>query len=60
MQVTVEIPDDVARILTPQGQDPARVTLEAVAIDGYRSATLAPYQVAVCSGSKLDMIWTDS
>ena len=44
MQVTVEIPDDLARILAPQGQDPARATLEAVAIEGYRSGTLSPYQ----------------
>jgi hypothetical protein len=45
MQVTVEIPDDVARILAPQGQDPARATLEAVAIEGYRSGALTAYQV---------------
>lgn len=45
MQVTVEIPDDVARILAPQGRDPARATLEAVAIEGYRSGALSAYQV---------------
>jgi hypothetical protein len=45
MQVTVEIPDDVARILAPQGQDPARATLEAVAVEGYRSGALTAYQV---------------
>jgi len=45
MQVTVEIPDDVARILAPQGQDPARATLEAVAIEGYRCGALTAYQV---------------
>jgi hypothetical protein len=45
MQVTVEIPDDVARILAPQGQDPARATLEAVAIEGYRSGALTAYQI---------------
>ncbi len=45
MQVTVEIPDDVARVLAPQGQDPARATLEAVAIEGYRSGALTAFQV---------------
>ena len=44
MQVTVEIPDDMAQRLTPPGQDPARTTLEAVAIEGYRSGTLSSYQ----------------
>lgn len=43
--MTVEIPDDVARILAPQGQDPARATLEAVAVEGYRSGALSPYQI---------------
>jgi predicted HTH domain antitoxin len=44
MQVTVEIPDDVAQKLTQEGQDPARTTLEAVAIEGYRSGALTAYQ----------------
>jgi hypothetical protein len=44
MQVTVEIPDDLAQRLTPSGGDPARATLEAVAIEGYRSAALTAYQ----------------
>lgn len=44
MQVTVEIPDDVAEKLTREGQDPARATLEAVAIEGYRSGALTAYQ----------------
>jgi predicted HTH domain antitoxin len=44
MQVTVEIPDDMAQRLTPNGQDPVRATLEAVAIEGYRSGALTAYQ----------------
>jgi len=44
MQVTVEIPDEMAQKLTPQGQDPARTTLEAVAIEGYRSGALTAHQ----------------
>lgn len=44
MQVTVDIPDDVAQRLTPAGQDPARTALEALAIEGYRSGALSAYQ----------------
>lgn len=44
MQVTVEIPDDLAARLTREGQDPARATLEALAIEGYRSGALTSYQ----------------
>ena len=44
MQVTVEIPDDMARRLAPQGQEPARAALEAMAIEGYRSGALSAYQ----------------
>ncbi len=39
MQVTVELPDDLA-----QHADPAREALEAFAIAGYRSGALTPYQ----------------
>jgi predicted HTH domain antitoxin len=42
--VTVEIPDEMAQRLTANGQDPARTTLEAVAIEGYRSGALTAYQ----------------
>lgn len=44
MQVTVEIPDDMAQRLASHGQDPARTALEAVAIEGYRSGALTAYQ----------------
>jgi predicted HTH domain antitoxin len=44
MQVTVDIPDDLADRLTRDGQDPARSTLEAVAIEGYRSGALTSSQ----------------
>lgn len=58
MHVTVEIPDDMAQRLTPPGQDPARTTLEAVAIEGYRSGTLSAYQtrrlLGFATGYELD------
>jgi predicted HTH domain antitoxin len=44
MQVTVEIPDEMATRLAVFGQEPARATLEAVAIEGYRSGTLTASQ----------------
>ena len=44
MQVTLEIPDDMARWLAANGEDPARSTLEAVAIEGYRSGALTASQ----------------
>lgn len=44
MQVTLDIPDDMAGRLASQGQDPARAALEAVAIEGYRSGALSAYQ----------------
>lgn len=39
MQITVELPNDLA-----QRPDPARETLEAVAIAGYRAGHLTGYQ----------------
>lgn len=44
MQVTVNIPDDMARKLTPEGGSTERAALEAVAIEGYRSGALSAHQ----------------
>jgi predicted HTH domain antitoxin len=44
MTVTVEIPDDLAQILTLDGKDPSRSALEAIAIEGYRLGNMSPYQ----------------
>src|SRR5580658_886221 len=44
MQLTLEIPDDVAQSLAPAGGDPARAALEALAIEGYRSGALSAYR----------------
>lgn len=41
MQITLNIPDELARRVAPQGQDPARVALEALALEGYRSEVLS-------------------
>jgi Uncharacterised protein family (UPF0175) len=41
MQITLNIPDDLARQVAPEGKDPARVALEALALEGYRSELLS-------------------
>ena len=45
MQITVDLPDDLV-----QRPDPARATLEAVAIEGYRSGVLSAYQMRLLLG----------
>jgi predicted nucleic acid-binding protein len=44
MQVMVDIPYDMVRRLIPEGQDPTRAALEALAIEGYRSGALTALQ----------------
>lgn len=41
MQVTVQLPDDLAGALAIQGQDPQRGVLEAIALEGYRTERLS-------------------
>jgi Uncharacterised protein family (UPF0175) len=50
MQVTLEIPDDVAERLTAHGQDVSRAALEALAIEGYRSGSLSPLETRLMLG----------
>ncbi len=50
MQVTVEIPDDFAARLTPNGLNPSRAALEAWAIEGYRSGALSPTDTRLLLG----------
>jgi predicted HTH domain antitoxin len=45
MQITVELPDDIAF-----HSDPGREALEALAIEGYRSEKLTHYQAAQLLG----------
>jgi predicted HTH domain antitoxin len=45
MKITVELPDDVAK-----HADPGREALEALAIEGYRSGALTPYQAGQLLG----------
>jgi len=45
MEITIQIPEDLARSLLQEGGDLSRRTLEALAIDGYRSGELTEEQV---------------
>ena len=41
MEITLNIPDDLARQVSREGRDPARVALEALALEGYRAELLS-------------------
>jgi Uncharacterised protein family (UPF0175) len=41
MEITLHIPDELARLVASEGQDPARVALEALALEGYRTERLS-------------------
>ena len=41
MEITFNIPDEFARQVAADGQDPARVALEALALEGYRAGRLS-------------------
>jgi predicted HTH domain antitoxin len=50
MEVTLHIPDDVAKRLSPAGEDLSRRALEALALEGYREQTLTLFQVSEMLG----------
>ena len=45
MQITLEIPDDLAAQLTAAGKEPSRAALEALAVEGYRTQRLTEFDV---------------
>ncbi len=45
MNVAIEIPDDIGRVLAGQAGDLSKAVLEAVAVEAYRSSTITPAQV---------------
>ena len=57
MEITFHIPDDVARQIAAEGKDPARVALEALALEGYRAGQLSESAVREMLGfeSRLDV-----
>lgn len=45
MNIAIDIPDDIGRVLAAQVGGAARVVLEAVAIESYRAGAITPLQV---------------
>lgn len=45
MQVTVEIPEDIARLLNSKWANLPRAVLESVALEAYRSGTISTAQL---------------
>jgi hypothetical protein len=45
VQITVTLPDDLAAPLLPDGQEPARTALEALALEAYRQRRIIAYQL---------------
>jgi hypothetical protein len=50
MQVTVNIPDDLAQQLIPAGQDPARAVLEDALVQAYRENRISRHQLQQALG----------
>lgn len=50
MEITLRIPDDVAKRLSAAGGDVSRRALEALAIEGYRDQTLTLYEISEMLG----------
>ena len=55
MDVQLQIPDDVARVIQNQQPDLSRATLEAMALEGYRSERLSEGQVRRMLGFRTRM-----
>ena len=45
MRIALEIPDDVAAILTGTGEDLSRAALEALGLEAYRRRRISAYQL---------------
>jgi len=55
MQITLNIPDELARQVASEGKDPARVALEALALEGYRTELLSESAVREMLGFQTRM-----
>jgi len=54
MHITIDIPDTISGVIAPE-QDPARATLEALALEGYRSDRLSEYDIQQLLGFETRM-----
>jgi len=50
MEVTLHIPDEIARQLAAPGADLSRHALEAIALEGYRNQALTLHQISELLG----------
>ena len=55
MQVTLDIPDNLAEQLIAAGKDPSREALEALAVEGYRTQRLTESEVRQMLGYETRM-----
>lgn len=55
MEIILNISDEVARQVAPEGKDPARIALEALALEGYRSERLSESSVREMLGFQTRM-----
>ena len=57
MQVTIDVPDELAAALTFEAGDPARTALEAMALEAYRERRITAYQLRSVLGipSRLEL-----
>lgn len=55
MEITFNIPDEFARQVVSEGEDPARVALEALALEGYRAGRLSESAVREMLGFETRM-----
>ena len=54
MHIAIDIPDNIHGVIA-QDQDPARATIEALALEGYRSDRLSEYDVQELLGFETRM-----
>jgi len=50
MQITVDIPDDLAAVLAGSGHDLSRAALEAIGLEAYRQRRMSGYQLRTLLG----------
>lgn len=55
MQVTLNIPDNLAAQFAAEGKDPSRAALEALAVEGYRTEHLTESEVRQMLGYETRM-----
>ena len=50
MQITLDIPEELAAVLAGSGQDLSRAALEAIGLEAYRQGRLSGYQLRTLLG----------